>query len=254
MTTRDAHALREDFRRDGYVRLPGFLSTAEVDAWRAGVERLIRDRLDSLPREHVFFENRNDPATLKQIQQLGEHDELFGEAQRRGRPRELAERLLEGGVVPKNVQYFNKPPGIGRATPPHQDGHYFMLAPCEAVTMWIALDSVDEGNGCVRYIPGSHRGGMRPHGRTDTLGFSQGICDFGTADDREREVAIPAEPGDLLVHHALTIHRADRNRSPDRTRRAIGFIYYSERAMEDSAAHAAYQDRLKREMLESGRI
>jgi phytanoyl-CoA hydroxylase len=95
---------------------------------------------------------------------------------------------------------------------------------------------------------------MRPHGRTQVLGFSQGITDFGTADDLANEVPFPAKPGDLLVHHALTIHRADGNRSADRTRQALGFIYYSDRAREDAVAHAAYQRRLAEEMKTAGRI
>ena len=96
--------------------------------------------------------------------------------------RELAELLLDGPVVPKDLQYFNKPPGIGKPTPAHQDGYYFMLDPCEALTIWVALDHVDDENGCVRYVTGSHKRGMRPHCRTQTLGFSQGITDYGELD------------------------------------------------------------------------
>ena len=43
-----------------------------------------------------------------------------------------------------NLQYFNKSPGANKPTPPHQDGYYFMITPCEAVTMWLALDEVDD--------------------------------------------------------------------------------------------------------------
>ncbi|MGI9428491.1 MAG: phytanoyl-CoA dioxygenase family protein, partial [Bythopirellula sp.] len=139
-------------------------------------------------------------------------------------------------------------------TPPHQDGFYFMLDPCEAVTIWLALEEVDEENGCVRYIPRSHKQGMREHSRTETLGFSQGIVDFPTAADSESEIAFPAKAGDLLAHHALTIHRADQNRSQSRTRQALGFIYYSERAKQDTAAHAAYQKELARQLKESGKV
>jgi phytanoyl-CoA hydroxylase len=52
----------------------------------------------------------------------------------------------------------------------------------------------------------------------------------------------------------MTIHRADGNRSATRTRRALGFIYYSERAREDAEAHAAYQRRLAEEMAAQGKI
>jgi len=100
-----------------------------------------------------------------------------------------------------------------------------MIKPAEAVTMWLALDHVDEENGCVRYVHGSHEWGMRPHGRTQTI-------------------ALPAAPGDLLVHHCMTIHRADGNQSATRSRRALGLIYYSADAQVDEEAHAAYQARL----------
>ena len=97
--------------------------------------------------------------------------------------RKIAETVLEGDVIPVNMQYFNKPAGIGQATPPHQDGYYFHLTPCQAVTGWLALDDVDEKNGCIHYIRGltSHADRFRPHGQTGVLGFSQGITDFGTA-------------------------------------------------------------------------
>jgi len=120
--------------------------------------------------------------------------------------------------------------------------------------MWMALDMVDEENGCVRYVRGSHTRGMRPHGRTETLGFSQGITNFAQAADSKNEVACPAQPGDLLAHHALTIHRADANTSPTRTRRALGFIFYGESAREDLAAHKAYQVKLATEMEVAGKI
>ena len=96
--------------------------------------------------------------------------------------------------------------------------------------------------------------GCVPHGRTQTLGFSQSISNFGQASDAHDEVACLARPGDLLVHHALTIHRADENTSATRTRRALGFIYYGESAREDLAAHEAYQAELAAEMEVAGKI
>ena len=104
--------------------------------------------------------------------------------------------------------------------------------------MWLALDPVDESNGCMRYLPGSHRR-LRPHARTEVLGFSQGITDYCDA-DRAVEVPMVAEPGDLLVHHSLTIHRANGNRS-DRHRRSLGLIYYAARARQDQQRLATYQ-------------
>ncbi len=242
------------FKADGFVTLPGFIRGEELDELTANVDRFINDIVPQLLPEHVFYEDKNNPVTLKQIQKMGDYDPWFQELFTYSRFREMAEILLAGPVVPQNLQYFNKPPGVGQTTPPHQDGYYFMLDPCEAVTMWFALDKVDEENGCVRYVRGSHHHGMRDHARTQTLGFSQGIIDYPTEQDHEAEIAIPAKPGDLLVHDALTVHRADGNRSATRTRRALGFVYFSDRAKEDTEAKAAYHQRLTEEMKSQGKI
>ena len=200
--------LRESFLKDGYVMLKGFLSADEVKEVYVNLERFVRDVIPTLDREQVYYEDVNDPSTIKQVPKLAEHDDYFRRWHTQGRCRELAEALLGAPVVPQAMQFFNKPPGVGQPTPAHQDGYYFMLTPCEALTMWLALEEVDQENGCVRYVKGSNHRGMRPHGRTDTLGFSQGITDYGE-DDKAGEIAFVAGPGDLLVHHAMTVHRAD---------------------------------------------
>ena len=246
--------LRRAFESEGLVHLPGFLPAAELSRLREELDRLHRDIVPAMPRERVYHESSSRVDSLKQLQQLAEHDPWFAELLTGGAFRDLAELLLDGPVVPRNLQWFNKPPGLGQPTPAPQDGYYFMLEPSEAVTIWLALDLADEENGCVRYVPRSHLLGMRPHGRTGTLGFSQGITDYGRPEDVEAEVAFPARPGDVLAHHALTIHRADGNRSAARQRRALGFIYYCGAAREDTGAHDAYQRSLADELIREERV
>lgn len=252
------HSLTEQtvakLQQNGFVVLREFAEPETLAEIEQRLQRVIEEVLPSLPPEQVYFEDRDNPQTLKQIQQLGSHDPFFGALHCKGTLRGIAEQFLEGSVVPKNVQYFNKPPQVGQATPPHQDGYYFMLEPCDAITLWLALDGADEENGCVRYVRGSHRKGLRSHSRTTTLGFSQGISDYPTAEDQQWEVPVPVQPGDLLAHHALTIHRADGNQSTDRPRRAIGFVYFSAYAREDSEAQDAYQKKLSEDLRESKRI
>ncbi len=243
-----------EFSDAGFVALHAFFAGDEFDDLAANVDRFLRDVVPTMPTEHAFYEDKTDPTTLKQLQNMGEYDSWFGELMSDGKVRQLAELLLDGPVVAKNLQYFCKPPQTGQPTPPHQDGYYFMLDPCEAITMWLALDEVDEENGCVRYVRGSHRDGMRDHSRTTTLGFSQGIVGYPTPDDEDREVALPASPGDLLVHHAMTIHRAGGNLSTSRQRRALGFVFFSEAARVDIEARDAYQQRLTEEMKAQGRL
>ncbi|MBX3253997.1 MAG: phytanoyl-CoA dioxygenase family protein [Chitinophagaceae bacterium] len=238
--------LQKKFRKDGFVFLPGFLNEEEVKQIHIHLEKLIKEKVPGMPQEHTFYEDRNAPSTLKQLQTLFSYDIFFNQLMFNSRFEKLAAVLLQDNVTGKNMQYFNKPPGIGKPTPPHQDGYYFMLEPNEAVTMWLGLENVDEENGCVRYVKGSHLKGVRPHAKTTTLGFSQGITDYGRPDDQE--VWFNTKPGDLLVHHALTIHRADGNSSLNRTRKALGFIYYAEKAKEDTLTKEAYQQKLAEEI------
>ena len=247
-------ALRQVFESDGFVVFPEFVCGEELIELTSQVDRFLKTIAPTLPPDQVFYEDKEDPTTLKQIQQMGDHDAWFNKLCLSSRFRTIAEFLLEGPVVPKNLQFFNKPPRVGQPTPAHQDGYYFMLDPCEAVTMWFALDEVDEENGCVRYVKGSHLAGMRQHARTKTLGFSQGIVGFPEHQDLQDEISCPAKSGDLLVHHALTIHRAAGNQSATRNRRALGFIYYSEKSRENRLAHQAYQRQLSEEMKQSGQI
>lgn len=241
-------SFQQAFRKDGYVALKGFLKADEVEELLNNLQRFFHEVVPSMPTHHVFYEDQENKNTLKQLQQLFNYDPYFHQLMFGSKFEQVAEILLEDKVVGKNMQYFNKPPQVGKPTPPHQDGYYFMLEPSEAVTMWLALEEVDEENGCVRYVKGSHKQDYRPHSRTNTLGFSQGIIDYGTEEDRAYETPIPAQAGDLLVHHAMTIHRADGNNSTYRTRRALGFIYYAEKAREDKEKHEAYQRKLQEEL------
>ena len=146
----DRQKTKQHFDRDGYVVLRGFGAGDELAVLQENVALFIRDVVPGMPPEHVFYEHKGDQTTLKQMQQMGDHDPFFSDLFTIGKFPDLVELLLEGPATPKNLQYFNKPAGVGQPTPPHQDGYYFMLEPCEAATMWLALDESDEENGLVR--------------------------------------------------------------------------------------------------------
>lgn len=228
MISNENKELVRQFREDGYVILRGFFNADEMKTVLENVDRLVNKVIPTMPQEEVYYEEKGDPASLKQIQRLFQYDEYFSELMTRSRFRELAELLLEDEVKCHNMQYFNKPPQLSKPTPPHQDGYYFQIEPPEGLTMWFALDDADEENGSVQYVKGSNHNGMREHKQTQTLGFSQGMTDFGTDADKASTVITQAEPGDLIVHHALTIHWANKNTSSTRNRRSLGFIYFAE--------------------------
>jgi len=249
-----AKQIKNDYDRDGYVRLPGFLNPDQLEELLSNLGRYVTDIAPSLPNTDVFYEDKDQVNTLKQLIRMSQHDPFFQRMMDDSEFTRLAELLLGRETSSRNMQFFNKPPKIGLPTPPHQDGYYWMINPCEGLTMWLALEEVDEENGCVRYASGSHRKGMRPHSRTNTLGFSQGISDFPNEDDKATEVVTRARAGDLLVHDAKTVHWADGNTSENRTRKAMGLIYFSDRAREDKEAQAAYQKKLTEDLEKAGKI
>ncbi|GAB3907913.1 hypothetical protein GCM10028803_42540 [Larkinella knui] len=241
----DTQQLKESYDRDGYLFMPGFLSEEEMHELNEKLASYLQDVVPGLPPQRAVYQDPTDPGSLVQLFYMDQYDSYYNYLLNDSKFRWLAELLLGERVIPQNLEFFNKPPRIGKPTPPHQDNYYFMLTPPAAVTLWLALEEVDAENGCVRYVRGSHQQGMRPHGRTKTVGFSQGMTDFGTENDWANEVALPAKPGDLLIHHSMTVHWADGNQSLTRTRRALGFIYFAESAREDKVKKEAYQRELK---------
>ena len=155
------------------------------------------------PGKRCTSRTLRDPGSLKQLQRLQVHDQRLGEYLISGPFARLAEILLGEPPDPQNLQYFNKAPGVNRATPAHQDGAYFPIEPMNAVTIWLALEDIGPAQGCLRYLRGSHRDGLRPHRRSCTLGFSREL--IGDASKNvEREVAFPCAAG-----HVMGAPRAD---------------------------------------------
>ena len=104
------------------MKVPGFCAGEDLAFLETELEEFIQSRLDSLPPEHVFYEDKSRKDSLKQIQQLHQYSALFHQWMT-NRPQVLAEALLGEPVRAMNLQYFNKAPGMSRPTPPHQDKH-----------------------------------------------------------------------------------------------------------------------------------
>ena len=248
----DTTGARTDFDRDGFVLLREYLSPPEADEVSANIERFVDEVLPGAPENTAFYEDPADPSTIKRLQNMADLDPWFDDLCRSDRFLGLASELLGEEAVVRNLQWFNKPARAGAVTPPHQDGFYFMLEPNHAITLWLALDHINEENGCIRYVRGSHRRGLRPHQPSDVLGFSLGLPDYGD-EDRALEAPIHAQPGDLFAHHCMVIHRADANES-ERGRSALGLVYYAGSAKVDDERAARYREELFARWKQEGKL
>lgn len=245
-----SNVLRDQFDADGFVVVREFLPPDDFRWLNRELDRYIAEVVPALPATDAFYHDAMRPETLKQLVRI-EQDRVFADYLRHPRWTSLAESLLGEPVCCTGAEWFNKPPSTEHVTPPHQDNFYFCFSPPQVLTMWLALDAVDAENGCLRYVRESHRRGIRPHGRTATLGFSQGITDYSDA-DYKAEVAVAATPNDVLIHHGNTIHRADANRSATRHRRSFALVFRGISAVRDDVAFDRYLEAARKQHQELG--
>jgi len=118
-------------------------------------------------------------------------------------------------------QLFSKPAKHGGVVAWHQDFSYWTwTSPMAHLTCWMGLDDVDVENGCLYYIPRSHRWGLLE--KKGLAGDMDAIRADLTPDqvaDFDRKVPIEMKAGEASFHHPLMMHGSYENRS-DRRRRA----------------------------------
>ena len=101
--------------------------------------------------------------------------------------------------------------------PWHQDGRYWPIRPLATCTVWVALDRSGPENGCMRYIPASHRNGHVYRHRRDArpdLALDL-VLEDGEADmDAARDVVL--QTGMMSLHDVYLVHGSNPNRSGKR--------------------------------------
>ncbi len=85
----------------------------------------------------------------------------------------------------------------------------------------LAIDEATLENGCIQYVPGSHKWGLQEHERTKQ---TFGVFLPGHYHEREDAVAVEMAPGDGVFFNALVIHGSAANTS-GRDRRMNTFAY-----------------------------
>ena len=89
--------------------LPGKKSKKrEPDDLKKEVELYISQVVPRMPKEHVFYEQKENKDSLKQIQFMFKHSEYFRGLMEGSKFEDLARDLLQHDVRPVNMQYFNK--------------------------------------------------------------------------------------------------------------------------------------------------
>jgi len=211
------------FLEQGFVSGIRLLDDPQVEVLRAELAEMTQP--EHVGREHFYEYHSDESAAADTVLfhalgawrvRPGFHDLLWN-------PAFLvpAYQLLGSGFRLFHDQLFSKPARHGGVVAWHQDYSYWTwTAPMAHLTCWIALDDVDETNGCLHFIPGSHHWGLVE--KTALAGDMEAVRDRLAPEQRadfDRKVPIRLRRGEASFHHPLLMHGSYANRS-ERPRRA----------------------------------
>ncbi|KAJ8260510.1 hypothetical protein COCON_G00162330 [Conger conger] len=240
------------YQEDGYLVLDGFLDPDECDVLRKKMSEIV-DRMDvpehcriqfstdheeqlkaqgsadyfitSGDKIRFFFEkgvfNEKGDFTVARecsLNKIGHALHAFEPVYKNVTHSQKVQTVVKklGLKCPVILQsmYIFKQPGIGGEVNPHQDATFLNTEPLGRVMgLWIALEDATLQNGCLWFIPGSHKNGItRRMVRTAKGAFP--LTDFV---GRERNyddnlfIPTPVKKGGLVLIHGEVVHRSAEN-------------------------------------------
>jgi hypothetical protein len=136
--------------------------------------------------------------------------------------RRLAAQLM--GVEPDLIDSWGhmicKPPRVGDSLPWHQDEAYWHPALIyRALGCWMPLDDATPQNGCMKFIPGSHRGDIVAHRHVNDDPLTPALFVEVEPEAEAHAVLAPLPAGGAIFHHSRTLHASGPN-TTEKVRRA----------------------------------
>ena len=188
----------ERYHEDGYVIPEYRLPEKILQDIRADYDRLLarhpefRDYCPMLLRYDLSFLNyARDPNILDMVAQI-----------------------IGPDVIPWNSNFFAKPAVNGKKTPWHQDGEYWPLRPLATCTVWLAIDDATVENGCLKFMPASHkRKELRPHRTNNDPNFTLYQELLETEYDDDKAVPLGLKAGQMSLHDVYLLHGSEANDS-----------------------------------------
>ena len=226
----------EFFNENGYLSGIKMLEEWQVDEL---CKQLAEIADPNHPGHHLFYEFHTNESTDPDavlFHSLGHwritegfHDLFWNPAFTRA----ASQLLGDVSVRLWHDQLFCKPAHHGGVVAWHQDYSYWTCTrPMQHLTCWVALDDATTENGCLNYIPGSHRWGLLD--RPNLAGDMNGLMEFLNDEQKAAFKPIPIElkKGYATFHHPLLVHGSHENKS-ERSRRAFVLNAFADGTMSD---------------------
>ncbi|MDA7423471.1 phytanoyl-CoA dioxygenase family protein [Thalassococcus lentus] len=198
----------DQYRQNGFV--------TGLAAFNADEVRDLRTQIETLERNHTSGSGAHDLGQFFRVNgQLV--IPLLARVGRSNRILDAVQSVLGKNLLVWSVELFIKEPRTQSVVSWHQDLTYWGMGETdEELTAWIALSDVSIKAGCMRFIPGSHKGKIVDHDDTfdpDNL-LSRGQEIQGI--DETQAVHGPLRPGEMSFHHGRCFHASGPNESDDR--------------------------------------
>lgn len=205
------------FHEEGFIAMDAVSDAAEIAQLRVIFARLFGEhtgRAQGAQFDMMGHDDESGAATSPQLL----HPVRFAPELRKTRFRqhalEIARQLLGPDAEPAFEHAILKPAGVGAPTPWHQDeaARTDPENAYEQISIWMPLQDVTAENGCMHFVPGSHREGILPH-RSPNNDPRIHAIECALPIDMARAVACPLPAGGATIHGGRTLHYAGPNRS-----------------------------------------
>jgi ectoine hydroxylase-related dioxygenase (phytanoyl-CoA dioxygenase family) len=215
----------DSYRDNGFVVVTDFLNADEIADWRDAVDEAVtgrkRERIPGFGQEEENNEGYYNNVFIQRVN-LWQTNEKMRKLMLDARLGQMAATLAGvDGIRIWHDQALIKQPWAN-PTGWHLDNPYWSFHSPDSITIWVALDDVTLENGCMWFIPGSHKTATY-----DNVGIGPNMGDlFKVYPDWAKQKAAPApmKAGSCSFHNGLIAHGAGPNMTPG-WRRAMTCAY-----------------------------
>jgi len=224
----------EQFTADGFLVLPGLATSAQLTRINQAVERQLAERTEPAEYEADLRypgapAERSAPGggTTRRLLQAYSRDAAFREwAVDPNVLRFL--RVLLGEKIRLSQTHHNcimtKQPSYSSRTSWHQDIRYWAFERGELISVWLALGPEFPDNGCLSFLPGTHRMDIALERLDDAKFLRTELA------ENQKLIATRLTPtlaaGDVVLFHCRTFHAAGNNRT-DTAKWSVVYTYHA---------------------------
>ena len=208
----------ESYRSSGFLVIENFLSEDELEQWRKSVTAAVKERAGiKIPGKEIRIgeaDGINEDAdyfgkVFDQLLNLWQTNEDVKEIMLDERLGKMASQLagVDGIRIWHDQALIKRP--WANPTAWHLDTPFWSFSDRNAISIWVALDNATLENGCLFFIPGSHK---QTNFDKITIGRNMdGLFDIYPQLKSTMPIAAPMKAGSCSFHNGLTVHGANAN-------------------------------------------